>query len=134
VAFGTGSVLHYVFDGEDLLPEATFGMVGLIDDAFLVHAFVGHIHEAFPFAAPDVTYEPPALSTIQLVAALLPEGVAAALLRTCKGVIQVAAALFTTPVEIDAGDRVVASSLRTRAAAQAFRADAPPTMAADALA
>jgi uncharacterized membrane protein YkvA (DUF1232 family) len=42
VAFGTGSVLHYVFDEEDLLPEATFGAVGLIDDAFLVHAFVRH--------------------------------------------------------------------------------------------
>jgi hypothetical protein len=131
VAFGTGSVLHYVFDEEDLLPEATFGAVGLIDDAFLVHAFVRHLNEAFPFAAPGVAYEPPTLSAIQLVTALLPEGVAAALLRTCKGVIQVAAALFTAPVEIDAHDRVVAPSLRTRAAAQAVHADRQPTTMAD---
>ena len=134
VAFGTGSVLHYVFDEEDLLPEATFGALGLIDDAFLVHAFVRHIHEAFPFAAPDVAYEPPALSAIQLVGALLPDGVAAALLRTCKGVIQVATAWFTAPVEVDADDRVVAASLRTRAAAEAFHADAQATpMAHDVL-
>ena len=133
VAFGTGSVLNYVFDGEDLLPENTFGAVGLIDDAFLVHAFVRHIHEAFPFAVPEVAYEPPALSAIQLVAALLPEGVATALLRTCKGVIQIAAALFAAPVEIDADNRVVAPSLRTRAAVQTFQADGQPkTMAYEA--
>ena len=133
VAFGTGSVLHYVFDGDDLLPEDTFGAVGLIDDAFLVHAWVRHIHEAFPFADPAVSYEPPARSAIQLVAALLPEGVAAALLRTCKGVIQVAAALFTAPVETDAGNRVIAPSLRTRAAVHTFQADGQPkTMAYDA--
>ena len=107
--------------------------MGLIDDAFLVHAFVRHIHEAFPFAAPEVAYEPPALSAIQLVAALLPEGVATALLRTCKGVIQIAAALFTAPVEIDADNRVVAPSLRTRAAVQTFQADGQPkTMAYEA--
>jgi hypothetical protein len=130
VAFGTGSVLHYVFDEEDLLPEATFGVVGLIDDAFLVHAFARHVHEAFPFVSPDVAYEPPALSAIELVAALLPEGVAAALLRTCKGVIGVATALFTAPVEIDSDDGGVAHSLRTRAAAQALRAVEQPTAVA----
>src|SRR6188474_1318431 len=37
VAFGTGTILTYIFDEEDLLPEAVYGTVGMLDDAYLVH-------------------------------------------------------------------------------------------------
>ena len=131
VAFGTGSVLLYLCDEEDLLPESTFGAVGLIDDAFLVHVFVSHVREAFPFVAPGVGYEPPEPSTIDLAAALLPPGVAAALLRTCNSLMHVAAALFAVPAAIDGVDSREPPTIRARAAAQAYRALVKPAAAAE---
>jgi hypothetical protein len=47
----------------------------------------------YPFAAPS-TYEGPDARTSEIVAAVLPEGVAESLLRTCESTIQVAQALF----------------------------------------
>ena len=49
VAFATGTILTYIFDEEDLLPEASFGVVGLLDDAYLVHGFVGSLSRMYPF-------------------------------------------------------------------------------------
>ena len=116
VAFSTGSVLLYLFDEEDLLPEATFGALGLIDDAFAVHVLVRQLRDAFPFAAPPADYESPARSTIELVAAILPDGAAMALQRTCRSLVEVASALFAVPAETEAPDDGAVPSLRLRAA------------------
>ena len=94
VAFATGTILTYVFDEEDLLPEATYGTVGMLDDAYLVHGFVDSLKRMYPFAAPPTAYEAPDAHTSEVVAAVLPEGVAESLLRTCESTIQVAQALF----------------------------------------
>ena len=94
VSFATGTILTYVFDEKDLLPEASFGAVGLLDDAYLVHGFVALLRETYPFAEPASTYLPPDRRAFEIVAALLPEGVAHSLLRTCRSAIQVAQALF----------------------------------------
>ncbi len=95
VAFATGTILTYVFDEEDLLPEATYGIVGMLDDAYLVHAFVGSLRRMYPFAAPAAdAYATPDVRASEVVAALLPEGVAESLLRTSESTIQVAQALF----------------------------------------
>ena len=47
VAFATGTILTYIFDEEDLLPEASFGVVGLLDDAYLVHGFVDSLRRMY---------------------------------------------------------------------------------------
>jgi uncharacterized membrane protein YkvA (DUF1232 family) len=94
VAFATGTILAYVFDEEDLLPEASYGTVGMLDDAYLVHGFVDSLRRMYPYAAPPVAYEAPDARTSEVVAAVLPEGVAESLLRTCESTIQVAQALF----------------------------------------
>jgi hypothetical protein len=94
VSFATGTILTYVFDEEDLLPEASFGAVGLLDDAYLIHGFVALLRETYPFAEPASTYVPPEGRAFEIVAALLPDGVAHSLLRTCRSAIQVAQALF----------------------------------------
>ena len=96
VAFATGTILTYVFDEEDLLPEATYGTVGMLDDAYLVHGFVDSLKRMYPFAAPPTAYEAPDAHTSEVVAAVLPEGVAESLLRTCESTIQVAQALFSS--------------------------------------
>jgi uncharacterized membrane protein YkvA (DUF1232 family) len=94
VAFATGTILTYIFDDEDLLPEASYGVVGMLDDAYLVHGFVDSLRRMYPFAAPSIAYEAPDARTSEVVAAVLPEGVAESLLRTCESTIQVAQALF----------------------------------------
>lgn len=94
VAFATGTILTYVFDEEDLLPEATYGTVGMLDDAYLVHGFVDSLRRMYPFATPPIAYEAPDARTSEIVAAVLPEGVAESLQRTCESTIQVAQALF----------------------------------------
>jgi uncharacterized membrane protein YkvA (DUF1232 family) len=95
VAFATGTILTYIFDEEDLLPEASYGTLGLLDDAYLVHGFVATLRRMYPFAGPSAeTYEAPDERASQVVASLLPEGVAQSLLRTSESTIQVAQALF----------------------------------------
>jgi hypothetical protein len=95
VAFATGTILTYIFDEEDLLPEASYGTLGLLDDAYLVHEFVATLRRMFPFADSSAeSYDAPDGRVSQVVASLLPEGVAESLLRTCESTIQVAQALF----------------------------------------
>ena len=95
VTFATGTILTYIFDEEDLLPEASYGTLGLLDDAYLVHGFVATLKRMFPFAAPaSEASEATDERVSQVVATLLPEGVAESLLRTCESTIQVAQALF----------------------------------------
>lgn len=106
VAFATGTILTYIFNEKDLLPEASFGIVGLLDDAYLVHGFVAALGRTYPFAEPDAAaYEAPDERTSQVVASLLPDGVAPSLLRTCESTIQVAQALF--PSQMEASPEIV---------------------------
>jgi uncharacterized membrane protein YkvA (DUF1232 family) len=93
VTFAAGTVLAYLFDEEDLLPEARLGLLGLLDDAYLVHAFADELTRTYPYAAPTGQAGPGPVAG-QVVAGLLPEGVADALLRTCRSTLQVAQALF----------------------------------------
>lgn len=112
VAHGTGSVLHYLLDDDDLLPESSFGIIGLIDDAYLVHMFLAQVSEAFPFAHGDQLYRPPTPREFDVVAALLPAGVAAALTRTCQSMVEVAAALFAPPALARPDEPSTAPALR----------------------
>ena len=121
VAFGTGQVLQYLFDDEDLLPESSFGAIGLIDDALLVHLFVRQLREAFPFTSPATGYHPPERGVIDVAASLLPEGVATALLRTGVSLVQTATALFGTTGELADVDGAITPVLRSGAAVRACR-------------
>jgi hypothetical protein len=117
VAFATGTMLTYIFDEEDLLPEATFGVVGMLDDAYLMHAFVGSLSRMYPFAMPaSVPYTAPDVRATQVVASLLPEGVAESLLQTCESTIQVAQALFPAGLSSSSGGIAVEPIIRLSAA------------------
>lgn len=127
VSFATGTILAYVFDEEDLLPEATFGIVGMLDDAYLVHAFAGALRRMYPFAASSsVAYATPEIHESEIVSSLLPEGVAESLLRTCESTIQVAQALFPAGPGPGSGGLTVEPEIRV-AAAVAANATAAPT-------
>jgi len=101
VAFATGTILTYIFDEVDLLPEASYGQVGMLDDAYLVHEFVGSLGRMYPTAAPLLEYAAPDAGTSELVAAVLPEGVADSLRQTCESTIQVAQSLFPSRQGMD---------------------------------
>jgi hypothetical protein len=94
VGFATGSILTYLFDDEDLLPEASFGILGLLDDAYLVHLFEAILRQTYPYVDPSTSYAAPDGQALEIVASLLPDGVAHALFRTAESTIQVAHALF----------------------------------------
>ena len=95
VAFATGPILMYLLDDDDLLPESSFGIIGLLDDAYLIHTFVALLRQMYPFAAlPPDAYTSPEARSFEVVASCLPDGVAHALLRTSETTIQVAQALF----------------------------------------
>jgi len=117
IAFATGTILTYIFDEEDLLPEATFGVVGLLDDAYLVHEFVGSLSRMYPLAASE--YAAPDARTSEIVAAVLPEGVAESLRRTCESTIQVAQALFPSGQGADSEGVSVEPKLRVAEAVAA---------------
>jgi hypothetical protein len=119
VSFATGTVLNYVFDEEDLLPEASFGVVGLLDDAYLVHAFVALLRETYPFVDSSTSYSPPDEQAFEIVAALLPEGVAHSLLRTCRSTIQTAQALFPAASIGNAQESAIRPSIRVEEAIRA---------------
>ena len=119
VAFATGTILTYIFDEEDLLPEASYGVVGLLDDAFLVHEFVGSLRRMYPLTEAPVEYAAPDAGTAEVVAAVLPEGVAESLRRTCESTIQVAQALFPSGQSIDGADVSFEPQLRVAGALEA---------------
>ena len=104
VTFATGTILTYIFDEEDLLPEASYGKVGMLDDAYLVHEFVGSLRRMYPLAAPPIEYAVPEAHTSEVVAAVLPEGVAESLRRTCESTIQVAQALFPSGHRVEGAE------------------------------
>ncbi|HVR12296.1 MAG TPA: hypothetical protein VMS41_00835 [Gaiellaceae bacterium] len=121
VAFATGTILTYIFDEEDLLPEASYGVVGLLDDAYLVHGFVDSLGRMYPSAAAaaSVEYAAPDARTSEVVAAVLPEGVADSLRRTCESTIQVAQALFPSGQSVDAAEATFEPQLRVAEAVAA---------------
>ena len=119
VAFATGTILTYIFDEEDLLPEATYGVVGMLDDAYLVHEFVGSLMRMYPLAATPVEYAAPDARTSEVVAAVLPKGVADSLRRTCESTIQVAQALFPSGQSVDAAEVTFEPQLRVAEAVAA---------------
>jgi uncharacterized membrane protein YkvA (DUF1232 family) len=119
VAFATGTILTYIFDEEDLLPEASYGVVGLLDDAYLVHGFVDSLGRMYPSAAASVEYAAPDARASEIVAAVLPEGVADSLRRTCESTIQVAQALFPSWQSVDAAEATFEPQLRVAEAVAA---------------
>jgi uncharacterized membrane protein YkvA (DUF1232 family) len=68
VAFATGPILNYVLDEEDLLPEASFGALGLLDDAYLVHVFVAMLRQTYPYVETPAAYATPEQQTLEMVA------------------------------------------------------------------
>jgi len=94
VAFVAGQVLLYLVDEDDLFADADAGGLGLLDDAYLIHASVAALRCALPGLAVPATYAPPDARARAAVRALLPAGVAEALDRTCENLVRVAAALY----------------------------------------
>jgi uncharacterized membrane protein YkvA (DUF1232 family) len=93
VAFAAGSVLLYLVDDDDFLPESEVGAVGLLDDTYLVHRCIAALRGAFPQLPVPSGYEPPDERSTAAVHSLLPAGVADALDRTCESLAR-AAGLF----------------------------------------
>jgi hypothetical protein len=99
IAFATGQVIEYCFDDEDLFPERDYGILGLLDDAYMVHRFVVVLYQTYPISSENMLgYSQPDERTFQLVRSLLPAGVCDALDRTCYNMVQVANALFTSGI------------------------------------
>jgi hypothetical protein len=96
-------------------------VVGLLDDAYLVHGFVDSLGRMYPSAAAaaSVEYAAPDARTSEVVAAVLPEGVADSLRRTCESTIQVAQALFPSGQSVDAAEATFEPQLRVAEAVAA---------------
>jgi hypothetical protein len=94
VAFVTGQVLIYLFDEDDLFSEADLGALGLLDDAYLAHGCLAALLSTFPELSPPDGYAPPDDRTLAAVRSLLPAGVAAALDRTSRNLVGIAAGLY----------------------------------------
>lgn len=104
IAFANGQVFGYLFDENDLLPENEFGLLGLVDDAYLAHRHAAELLALFPWLAEQTgTYQVPASEQVELVRALLPAGAADALDRTSRTVVSVALALIGTAVDPHSG-------------------------------
>ena len=95
VAFVAGQALVYLVDEDDLFRDAELGALGLLDDAYLIHACLAALPAAFPELSVPAGYEPPNGSALAAVRSLLPAGVPEALDRTCENLVRVAAALYS---------------------------------------
>jgi uncharacterized membrane protein YkvA (DUF1232 family) len=95
VAFVAGQVLVYLVDEDDLFRDADLGALGLLDDAYLIHACIAALRSALPELSVPATYQPPDERSLTAVRALLPAGVAEALDRTSENLVRVAAALYS---------------------------------------
>ena len=121
IAFATGSILTYVFDPDDLVSESGHGELGLLDDAYLVHTFVAQLAATYPFASTG-SHDPPATDAMRATAAILPDGIAQSLARTCDTIIHVAQALFVAGADGSGGAGPdIELELRVAAAVRALR-------------
>jgi len=95
VAFATGQALIYVLDEDDLLPERDFGIIGLLDNAYLAHIYAGTLLRMYPQGGvSEVVYQSPDERTLNVVRSLLPAGVASALERAVDNLLLAANSLF----------------------------------------
>lgn len=95
VAFAAGQVLVYLVDEDDLFRDEELGAIGLLDDAYLIHACLAALRSTFPELSVPKAYVPPDERSLAAVRALLPAGVAEALDRTSESLVRVAAALYS---------------------------------------
>src|SRR5262245_20591346 len=123
VAFATGQALIYVLDEDDLLPERDFGIIGLLDDAYLAHIYAGTLLRMYPKEPiSGVGYQPPDERTLSVVRSLLPAGVAIALERTVDNLLLVANSLFGGGAGAVEHPPDAAPSLQVNEAIRAMRA------------
>lgn len=120
VAFAAGSVLLYLVDEDDFLPESEVGAIGLLDDTYLAHRCIDALGAAFPQLGIPNDYEPPEERSVAAVRSLLPAGVTDALDRTCENLTR-AAALFAGGGGASAGDGEPIPPLRVKNAVEALR-------------
>ena len=83
-------------------------------------AFAARLAQTYPFAEPQVDYTPPDGQAFEVVASLLPDGVAQALLRTCASTLLVSQALLP---QAAGGDGAIPALPAIRVA-EAIRANA----------
>jgi hypothetical protein len=95
VAFVAGQVLVYLVDDDDLFRDSELGPLGLLDDAYLIHACLAALRAAFPELNVPEGYAAPDGSALAAVRSLLPAGVPDALDHTCDNLVRVAAALYS---------------------------------------
>ena len=95
VAFVAGQVLVYLVDEDDLFRDAEPGVLGLLDDAYLIYAALASLRAAFPELSVPAGCAPPTGSALASVRSLLPAGVSDALDRTSENLVRVAAALYS---------------------------------------
>jgi hypothetical protein len=124
VAFAAGQVLVYLLDEEDLFRDADFGALGLLDDAYLIHACLAALRAAFPELSVPAGYVPPNASALAAVRSLLPAGVPDALDRTCENLVRVAAALYSGGRQGSSDSEPPRSTLRVGDALAALGPDA----------
>lgn len=124
VAFTAGQVLLYLVDEDDLFRDADFGALGLLDDAYLIHASLEALRFAFPELDMPAGYVPPDERALAAVRSLLPGGVADALDRTCENLVGIAAALYSGGGQASSAPERPRSSLRVGDALAALNHDA----------
>jgi hypothetical protein len=112
VAFAAGQVLVYLVDEDDLFRDAEVGALGLIDDAYLMHACIAALRLAFPELSVPPGYEPPDGRSLQAVRSLLPAGVAEALDQTSQNLVRVAGALHSGGGQGSSAERPSRPTLR----------------------
>jgi hypothetical protein len=124
VAFVAGQALVYLVDEDDLFRDAELGVLGLLDDAYLIHACLAALTAAFPELSVPPGYAPPDGSALAAVRSLLPAGVPDALDRTCENLVRVAAALYSGGGQGSSASEPPRSTLRVGDALAAMSPDA----------
>ena len=97
--FAYGEILCYCFDEDDLMPESTWGLLGLLDDAYLLLRFADLLRAYFPYVA---LVENLASSTanFEVVTRLLKPEITDALDRTAHAMLDTGCALFLQKAEV----------------------------------
>jgi hypothetical protein len=124
VAFAAGQALVYLADEDDLFGEADLGVLGLLDDAYLIHACLAALRAALPGLSVPAGYAPPNGSSVAAVRSLLPPGVPDALDRTSEDLVRVAAALYSGGGQGSSAPEAVRPTLRVADALAALSPDA----------